>query len=278
MPRTVPIQPDHDDHLDEIKKNRGLSVVSTDTCISRPIVTLENFSSDPSPSHLDQVRQESPMKALPSPVKSLTSPSSASTILSYQRVVDSLEEEVKALKRSLEIQRQGEASRLTLELDRQAEKYRREIESLRKSILRGCEAMHNAEMSEASLKHSAEMRALTKRYSDKLSEPHIRMASTGMTDAIEPKYLKWSGRYEDEQSLSLVDKTSSRASEDPFDDLLLEKEAKGLREELLVKENKLLKEALSRAEKTASNVCPCCKKLASVSDALNSHVKSLKYF
>mmetsp|Transcript_15592 Transcript_15592/g.28352 ORF Transcript_15592/g.28352 Transcript_15592/m.28352 type:complete len:283 (+) Transcript_15592:328-1176(+) len=279
MPRTMPVKHEFEEQISEIKKDPGMSVVSTDTCITRPIMMDEIESFEPSLSLHDQVRQESPLKSLVSPAES----TKGATLQSYQRVVESLEEEVSALRQSLEIQRQSESSRIKLELNRMADKHRRELDALKRSYEKESKVKQDAIMSALSSKYDSDLKSLKLSYEYKLNQMGGSKSSTGLLSNFEQNVVKGktSDRYEEKPSLTLLDEGSKLTMEvedsEIFNSILLGKDDYDEDEKVLVKENKKLREALSTALNHTGGMCSRCKKLASASQTLDSHVSAFKY-
>jgi hypothetical protein len=241
---------------------------------------MDHYDSlEPSLSRLDSVRQESPLRDVPGAHEAENA-----TLLSYKRAVESLEEEVATLRKSLEHQKRTEHNRLKLELARQAEKHRQDVETLRATYDRESEMKQQSLMDAISSKHAEDLNNLRVSYELKLSKAKTSRSSDGLLSAFEQNYFKSksSDRYVEKPSLSLLDDDSQLIMEVEESDLLsrilLEKEnSERGEEDTLANENRRLREALSTALNSSASMCSKCKKLASASVTLDSYLTSLKY-
>jgi hypothetical protein len=238
-----------------------------------------NASLEPSLSRLDSVRQESPLKDV-----ARSHEAENETLMSYRRAVESLEEEVATLRKTLEHQKRTEANRLKLELARQADKHRQDVETLRATYDRESEMKQQSLMKAMASKHAEDLNNLRVSYELKLSKVNTRGSSNGLLSAFEQNYFKGksSDRYEEKPSLSLLDDDSKLTMEVEESNLLsrilLEKENSEGEEDTLENENQRLREALSTALNSSASMCSKCKKLESASATLDSYLTSLKYF
>lgn len=277
MPRTMKIQPDFEEQISEIKQVHGMSIVSTDTCISRPIVINELDSFDALRHHQD--KPDSSLESRGSPTNS----AGEATVQSYQRIVQGLEDEVKALRRSLDVQRQGETARVKLELGKMSEKHRREVESLQRAFDRESKVKQDAIMSALSSKYNSDLQEIRADYEKKLSKLQFRRPPTDTQSPFEqnPYYQGHpSDQHEDRSTHSPLANYSRLTTDigdgDTFTSILLGKDPI-TPEEQLIQENKRLRGALASALCTSSGMCSCCRKLTSATESLDSYVTSLKY-